>query len=341
MKKLTELLDLRSDSLPRMPFPLALVCILLSCMFSAAAAKLASPAEDVLSPDGILCLVLSPVFLPASVCTSGLTILLHRRYTGIVSAALSFAVMLICKADITVSVSYSLTVLFVSYVFAVTLISRETHFRKTMSLTLAYAFSVALALFAKMSADFGSFGAFADAWISSLSSVLKGTASVSPQNAARELLVMSPSYIGIAATVLSWLTEKLRDASFRVLSCENLYEKEDDITMPPRFALIFVISFLLMIFTSAEYNPLIHSLLKAVTYVTILPCASAGIRSLEMFMAERMAFGVREKIVGAISLLTLICIFGTVPSLIFLAVIGAVEVFKANSRKTTDDNSSS
>ena len=328
----------KRDDLPEMTLPLALLLILVSAAFSLAGAKLLSSA--VLS-GAMVHLIASIVFLPAAACAYSLVILLWRRYASLLVTPISFAAMMFFGADAFSSVVISLTVLLSAYTFAVSMISRESKFHRLTSLAVAISLCALLSAIGYIGLYYKTFDSFLTFAMDSLSELANRVFSaygvlqpdMAYRTAAREIIVMLPAYMGIAAIVLSAITDILTKAAFKLLNCENIFiELTVKITMPRAYAAVFLISLVLFGLTSAIYNPLIYTMLKSVTYVMILPCALVGISSgLHMHDDEYFYMNGR-RITTIVIMLLILLTLGLKAALTVYAACGAVRVIKSGGK---------
>ena len=320
-----------------------------SSAFAAAGAKLASPADMAAGFDmqNLLGVLAGVLFLPLSVCFYALLILLWRRFASLLATPVMFLAMLAVGADLFAAVVISVSLLFVSYVFAVSLISRENRFRRLTALAVAVSVCAILTMTAFLGMHFDTFDAFAQAYMEVLpakigevysaflgaaGTPLTGELTIPAfylEAMARELFVMLPAYLGVFAIVLAWLVDFLAVLSFRILDCEDVFiEITQKITMPFSYAVVYAGIFVLTMLTSAEYNPLLYVMLRSVQYVMLLPCAAVGVRGLMQILEDKFYYFTREKLLAAIVLLFAFAFLGIMPFLLVTSAVGAAVVIR-------------
>ncbi|MBQ4354980.1 MAG: hypothetical protein IJC71_08815 [Clostridia bacterium] len=339
----------RRDDLPEMPLATALLFLFGVTLFAAAGAKLASPADMAAGFDmqNLLGVLAGVLFLPLSVCFYALLILLWRRFASLLATPVMFLAMLAVGADLFAAVVISVSLLFVSYVFAVSLISRENRFRRLTALAVAVSVCAILTMTAFLGMHFDTFDAFAQAYMEVLpakigevysaflgaaGTPLTGELTIPAfylEAMARELFVMLPAYLGVFAIVLAWLVDFLAVLSFRILDCEDVFiEITQKITMPFSYAVVYAGIFVLTMLTSAEYNPLLYVMLRSVQYVMLLPCAAVGVRGLMQILEDKFYYFTREKLLAAIVLLFAFAFLGIMPFLLVTSAVGAAVVIR-------------
>ncbi len=289
----------KRDDLPEMKLPLALVFMLGTALFSCAGARLLISSADA---SGTLAhaagIAASLVFFPAAVCLYAMIILLWRRYASLLTTPLTAAMLYFTVIDayrarefhftisVIVTVAVTVTVLMASYTFAVSMISRETRFRRVAAVTLSYALCISLSLTAYAGTQFGSLENIASAVYSSLKNTLSalyyeaGSAVETHEcsRMAREIASSLPAYIGMLSLILAALSDFLAKRLFRVLDCEDVFiSLSREITMPKAFAYIYIFSAVMFFLSSGSDFALLYIMAKSLTYIMILPCAAVGI----------------------------------------------------------------
>lgn len=352
----------RRDDLPEMTLPLALLFLCCVALFASAAAKLASPVvipgEGLFfEPQNLIGVVASLPFLPLSACLYALLILLWRRFAALLATPMMFILMLACGADLFASVVISTSLLFVSYVFAVSLISRENRFRRLTSLAFSIAVCLILTIIAWIGMYFDSIPSFTQAYMTEISSLigqlysayvgsttvgLASEVSMLPQfyleKMARDLFVMCPAYLGILSIVLAWLTDFLSATAFRLLDCEDVFiEITHRITMPFSYAVVYAGVFMLSLLTSAEYNPMLYVMLRSVLDVMLLPCAAVGIAGILRILEDKFYYLTREKLLAALVMFFALFMMGISVFLLLTSAVGAASVIIAGLKKKPDN----
>ena len=348
----------KHDELPEMTLPLAVLLMLGTAVFSAAAARLATPVSpEPFEPMNLLGCAASLPFLPLAVCLYALIILLWRRTASLLATPASFGMMLAFGAELFTAAAYSLMLLLSAYVFAVSLMGKETRFRRRLTLTLAAALSLSLILIAWIALRFGSFERFTERYMEDVPAYLgeayasfyaAGTpASMgnptpeivaapaeSLRSAARELFVMLPAYLGILSTALAWLTDALCRTAFRLLGCEDCFlDGSKKITMPRRFAVIYAAALTLALFTPQTAYPMLYALFRSVLTVMILPCAAVGVGGAAEGLEERLYNGAQEKLIAGLLLFFAFCLLGAGTFLLIASLYGVYSVVKPEPRE--------
>lgn len=322
----------KRDDLPEMTLPLALLLIVMSSAFSCAGAKLLSSATvDRYIP----AFAASLAFIPVAACLYSLVILLWRRFASLLVTPISLCLMLCLGADVFSAVAFSVTILLSAYTFAVSMISRETKFRRMTSLASAISLCFLLSLAGYVGIYFGTFNNFVSSMMSDLTSFISDSyvAFGNPKTyelclaEARAIAVMLPAYVGIAAIVLSAATDVIVKAAFRALDCENVFiVLTKKITMSKTYAVVYCAVFLLFFFTSGVRNPLVYTMLKSVTYVMILPCAIVGLTSILYKTEEELFYMNSKRVTAFILIFFAVMIIGIKASLVIASACGALKV---------------
>ena len=322
----------KRDDLPEMTLPLALLLIIASSAFSCAGAQLLSSAVS----EGYLpALVASLAFLPVAAGMYSLIILLWRRLASLLVTPASLGLMMCFGVNTFSAVAFSVTVLLAAYTFAISMISRETKFRRMTSLSVAVSLCLILSLAGYVGVYFGTFADFIDSLMANLTSFISelyvslGGAKTHELCAseAREIAVMLPAYIGITAIIISAATDIIAKAAFRVLDCENVFiELTKKITMPKTYAAVYFTVFLLLGFTSGVSNPLVYTFLKSVTYVMILPCAIVGVSSIVYRSEDEYFYMNGRRLTALILIFFIVMMFGFRASVVLASACGALKV---------------
>ena len=331
----------RRDDLPEMRLPLAILFMLATALTSAAAARLASPAADApLHSANIAGLLASLPFLPLAVMTYALVILLWRRLASLLATPLSFGAMLLFGARFAEAFSLTLAILFASYVFAVSLISKETRFRRIASLAVAAAIGFGLAAAGRVAVDFGSFAALTETYMKEIpaliatvySALLGGGETFDAslfREMARDLFVMTPAYFGMICVGFAWFADLMIRRMFTVLGCEAVFTDEDGgVTLPPVYAAIYAGVFVLTLLTPSETAPLLHAMFKSALLVMALPCSAVGVRGISERLEEKLFYVTREKLLAFLLLFVLFSVLGAFPFMLLTSVWGAVFVLR-------------
>ena len=336
----------RRDDLPAMRWPMAVLFILLTAVAGAASARLATPAfpDDPLASQNIAGIAASLPFLPLAVMLYAEIILLWRKIASLLATPVTFGMMLLFGARLSVACSLSLAILFMAYVFAVSLITKETRFRRMASLTVAAAVSLALCLAVRIGFDYGSFAAFADAYMTSVPAAIgrfyetlvtrAGATAVQPdmtvlRSMAREAIMLAPAGFGIVCVVIAWAADRLIRRMFSLIGCPDVFTDEHaGITMPISYAMVYTAVFVPALFTPASMFPLLHAVLVNALLILALPCAAVGVRGIADWLEDRLFYMTRERALAAILLFVAFVTLRAYPFLLVTSAVGAYSVIK-------------
>ena len=328
----------RRDDLPGMGLPLAVLLILLTAVFAGASARLATPVGGPLESQNLAGLFASLPFLPAAIAFYSFLILLWRRVASLLATPVMFGVMLLFGADLGTALSLTLSLLFMSYVFAVCLISRETRFRRLMSLSLATALSLGLCLVAGIGLAYPGFDAFVEDYLRQIPALFAAAANgMAAEGAvtgdwdamARDLFVMLPAFFGAACVVLAWTADRCARLMFRLFGCEDVFTRENEgVTMPASYAAVYAGVFLVTLLTPSEEYPRLYAMFRSVLLVMALPCAAVGVRGLSERLADRLFYVTRERLLTVFLMAVAFAALGAMPFLMLTSAVGAVSVMR-------------
>jgi len=344
----------KRDDLPEMTLPLAVLFLIGSAVFASAAAKLCTPSSDELfSVSDLLGTLAALPFLPAAACLYALLILLWRRLLSLLTTPVMFLTMMLFGADVFPSAVITVSLLFVSYVFAVSLIGRENRFRRLTCLSLSIALCLGLTVLAWLGIQFDSFSEFtgvfmnrmpeimADAVSSYIGKAAGESVSVDPSlfaSSARSFLVMLPSYIGVLSLALAWLVDFSASVAFKALDCEDVFiEITRRITLPFSYCVVYAAVFILFILTGSESNPMISMMLRSVLYVMLPPCAVVGIKGLMLILEDKLYYMTREKVLAGIIMFSALAFLGAAAFLLITSAAGAALVISKTIRAKRSD----
>lgn len=321
----------RRDDLPAMTLPLAVLMTALSLLFASIAGRLASSDH--------VGVAASLPFLALSACMYALIILLWRRAASLLVTPLSFTAMLVSGSSLFAAATISLSLLFTSYVFAVSLISREPKFQRLGTLSLAIAVCLTLTVTAYAGFRTTSFDAFAALCMDSLSALL-GNAYGLPatesyvREAARSILVMTPAYTVVLSVSLAWFTEVMAKSMFRLLGCCDLFIGiTHRITLPLPYAVIYMTAFFLTMMTVPDQYPFLYTMLSSVMTAMMLPCASVGISITLRKIRVRMYYASRKRALTAMLMAFAVISMGIMNAVTILSIAGAYFVITDFFRK--------
>ena len=320
----------RRDDLPTMTVPLVILLTAAIAVLTAVAGQLSSDAVGVIA---------SLPFLALASCLYALIILLWRRFASLLVTPLSFAAMLLSGSAMFTAVTVTLSLLFTSYVFAVSLIAREPKFQRLGSLSIAAAVCLLLAIVAYAGFHAPSYEAFAALCMDGLSSLL-GTAYGMPptesyiREAARNILVLTPSYLAVVSLALAWFTETMAKSMFRLLGCSDLFIGiTHRITLPLPYAVIDVTVFSLVFMTVPEQAPFLYTMLNSLMIAMMLPCASVVLSVVLRKIRVRMYYASQKRMLTSLLMVMAFAAMGILNAVLVLSVAGAYFVIADFIRK--------
>ena len=338
------------EDLPRMPGGMAAVFLLLAALAAAASAKLASPADGsaAFASQNLAGILACLPFLPLAVTLYALTILLWRRVASLLCTPVSFGLMLLFGARFSDACGLTLAILPVSYAFAVSLISKETRFRRTATLGLFAAAAFGLASVARIGLDCGSFTGLRDAFMSevppiigsAVTTAVPGAESVLADsdlyNLARQIFVMLPSFFGVFCVVFAWACDRIIRLLFVWLSCQDIFiDTDEDVSTPFSYAAVYAVVFLATVLTPASVFPMARAMFQSVLLVMGLPCAAVGVRRMSEGLSERLFYMTREKFFIGMLLFVGFAALGAFPFLLVTSAVGAVSIIRRRFRPTS------
>ena len=321
----------RRDDLPSMTLPLAMLMTAAVILFGSIGGRLAS--SDFVGTAA------SMPFLALAACMYALIILLWRRALSFVVTPLAFGVMLWSGTSLFAAVTISLSLLFTSYVFAVSLIARQPKFQRLGSLSLSIAICMILSAIAWAGFHAPSFDAFVSLCMDSLSDVLARAYTMAPSDsyiraAARNVLVLAPALLAVVSVALAWFTEILAKSMFRLLGCTDLFIGiTHRITLPLPYAVIYITVFALTIMTSPEQSPMTYTLLNSLMIAMMLPCSSVGMSVILRKIRARMYYASQKRALTTMLMIMAFAAMGAANTLLFLSVAGAYFVIADFLRK--------
>lgn len=330
----------RHDELPEMSLPLTLLMMIGFILFASAAGKLATPAEEygaAVSSSGYVGMAASLLFLPVAGCMYASVILLWRKVAALLVTPVCFGVMLWAGVRLFPAAVISLSLLLCAYVYATSLISRETRFRRLTALASAAGVCLALTITGYISLYFGGFGNFSEWYMTALpdamSRVYANAGMTVPYSdltvGCRQLLLMVPAYTAAVSILLAWITEFLMHTLFRVLDCEDIFlETSGKITMPVSYAVVYALAFLLTCLTPAETYPFLYVVLNSITCAMILPCAAVGLNGVRRSLEEKLYYMTSEKLLTVLILAVAAGILGISGFVVLSSVCGTYYVIR-------------
>lgn len=320
----------RRDDLPAMTLPLAVLMTAATVFLTSVAGRLAS---DFVGAAAAL------PFLSLAACLYALIILLWRRLASLLVTPLTFAAMLLTGSTMFAAVTVTLSLLFTSYVFAVSLIAREPKFQRLGSLSVAAALCLTLTVVAYAGLHAASYNAFVELCMDGLSSLLGSAYGMAPtesyiREAARNILVLTPSYLAVVSLALAWFTEVMAKSMFRLLGCSDLFIGiTHRITLPLPYAVTYVTAFLLTMMTVPEQSPFFYTLLNSLVIAMMLPCASVGVSMTLRKIRVRMYYASQKRGLTTMLMIMAFAAIGIVNAVMVLSVAGAYFVIADFFRK--------
>lgn len=313
----------RRDDLPEMRLPLVILLSALFIVTEYAAVRLSHGAGDI----GIIGAIAALPLLAISVCAYSLIILLWRRAAALLLTPITYAILrLLCGVADFAAFTISLSTLFISYVSAVSLISRETKFRRILSVTISTAICITLTIVAYAGLKDGRISDFALRCTDSLRSVIDGIYGgqyVNTHSLARRVIVMTPAYLTAVSILLASFLEAIQKALFRILDCTDLFIGiTHRITLPPLYALLYMAALLMRYTTSSEMYPLAATLLQSAVIAMMLPCTAVGTAVLLRRVRIRMYYASRKRLITAVILALVVISIGLMQSCIILSIAG-------------------
>ena len=321
----------RRDDLPSMTLPLAVLMTVMIVLFTSIAGRLA--ASDFVGAAASL------PFLALSVCLYALMILLWRQAAAFLVTPLSFGAMFWSGSSLFAAVTITLSALLMSYVFAVSLLSREPKFKRLGSLSAAAAVCLTLTVVAYAGFRAGSYEAFAALCMDELSVLLGNAYGLAytesyVRESARSLLVLAPAYAAALSILFAWFTELLAKSMFRLLACTDLFIGiTHRITLPLPYALIYIVVFFLTMLTIPEQSPLLYALLNSVMIAMMLPCASVGCTVILRKLRVRMYYASRKRALTAMLILMAAAAMGIFNAILIFSAAGSYFVIADALRK--------
>ncbi len=321
----------KRDDLPAMTLPLALLMTTLVAVFTSAAGRLLSAGDA-----GLFAAL---PFLALSACAYSLIILLWRRAASLMVTPLSFGAMLFTGSTLFVAATVSLSLLVTAYTFAVSLIARESKFRRLTSLSVATGVCLVLSVIAYAGLRTSSYAEFAELCMTELSSLLGGAFGLDPasfyvRGIARKLLVMTPAYTVVLSISLAWFTEFLTKRMFRLLDCSDLFIGiTHRITLPLPYALLYITALTLTVMTLPEQYPFLYTMLSAVMTAMMLPCAAVGISQTLRKIRVRMYYASQKRALTALLMVFAVTAMGLGNALLIFSAAGAYFVIADYFRK--------
>ncbi len=309
----------RRDDLPEMTPPLALLMTVLNLVFTVAAAKLSSSFVGA---------VAALPLLAVAVCFYSLIILLWRRAASLFVTPLSFVVMYFFSSISLFAASViSLSVLFTSYVFAVSLISRESKFKRLTTLSGSIAICIVLTIIACAGFVAESFEDFTVLCMNALSEVLATayqTAESAARSLARSIIVMAPAYTAVLSISLAWFVDLLAKSAFRLLDCTDTFISiTHRISLPITYAAVYAAAFTFTVLTPSAQNPFLYTLLDSITLAMMLPCAAVGLSMTLRKIRVRMYYASGKRTLTSMLMLLVFVSLGVINAAMLLSVVGA------------------
>lgn len=337
MKKWFTVFRNRSD-LPEMTLPLAILMILIVLSSGVLALKSVRC--------GIVGAVLFVVMMVVSITAYVLLIILWRKLAVIAAAPLSAVVMLCFDCSVFGMAVLSLSTLFLAYTLAVSVLSGEDRYRRTMIFSLAVILTMLLAGTAWIGLNYDSYGEFFLSFREELAEQIKAvyanasfsqiytrsldTVPVQITESEAVSLVASimaaiPAYTAMAGLLFAWLVDgMLRFVLAQLDAIDDFLPRTHRITLPKYYAIGHITVTLLMMFTSPVYNPLIYTVLRSLFLSGFLPCLYIGCVKLRRSVMIRLYFIHGKRAISLFILLFTVMLVGVSNFAVFFSLVGAV-----------------
>lgn len=310
----------RRNDLPEMRIPLVILLSAASLLFTAMAGKAFSA--------GVIMTIAFLPFLTLSVCAYSLIILLWRRTAALLLTPLSFGILYLTGSTEFVAVAISFSVLLISYVHAVSLISRERKFRRLLSLTLTVALCLWLTAVAYAGLSYGTVDEFIKICAARISEVISDILNLHPDDMGVKQLTAKitaqlPAYSVMLSTALAWLADEAVRRTFKLMDCTYYFIRiTHRITLPASYALIYTAALVLSSLTSYSLNPLLHVLLRSVTLSMMLPCTAVGVGISLRKLRARIYYTAQKRILTSLLALLILAMMGLSSFCTVLSVAG-------------------
>lgn len=326
----------KRDDLPTLTVPLVvLIFAVIVGATAAAAAILRDGAHTV------------PAFFAAlplyclAVTAYATLIVLWRRAASMAVSALSLCAVL-PVAGILSAVVLCLSVYVCAYVYASSILLRESRFRRILHLTASVSLCLLVAgiLFAGYVWHSVPVAELPARVLESIRRLLAESSffAAYAEETARSLLLALPALWLVIAEGVAYLCDWLCHRLFRLMECERYFlpEADEGITTPRYFgAIVMVLSFLLLA-TSYRRNPLIYTALTNCVLVLFPPSVYVGLREAALRIRDRLADayiigkGHRARTITIITLLLAwsMAVLGTATVCFVFAIYGAWHVVK-------------
>ncbi len=337
----------RRDDLPEMPLPLVILCITVYGILMGLAGRCFSAAASAVSVDEMLgAAVWGIPLLPLAVTLFAAVLLLWRRGFALLAVPLAGGGILLFGGSIFCAIALSLISLVISYALALSLITRDSPFRRQCVVASVTAVSVGLGLAGAILVRFGGAASFFEAFMTAVPRWIGeqavermasftgegGTVTIledAARETARQILVSFPALLGMGAILFGWVTEFLTRQLLRILDCEEVFfPKTEVFTVPFAYAAVYLGSVLLTLFIQTEKHPLLHTAFLSILWILALPCCFIGVRTAAWFLREKLYYVTHERLLSVILLLLAFAILGVTPFVLLLSFVGAIRVLK-------------
>lgn len=337
MKKWFTVFRNRSD-LPEMTLPLAILMILI--VLSSAVLALKSVRC------GVAGAFLFVGMMVVSITAYVLLIILWRKLVVIAAAPLSAAVMLCFDSSVFGMTVLSLSTLFLAYTLAVSVLSGEDRYRRTMIFSLAVIFTMLLAGTAWIGLNYDSCGDFflslraelaeriktvysntasSQIYTQSLDTVPVQIAESEVASTVASIMAAIPAYAAMAGLLFAWFVDGLlRFVLAQLNAIDDFLPRTHRITLPKYYAIGHITITLLMVFTSPVYNPLIYTVLRSLFLSLFLPCLYIGCVKLRRNVMIRLYFIHGKRTISLFILLFTVMLVGISNFSVFFSLVGAV-----------------
>jgi len=342
MKKLFAVFRNRND-LPEMTIPLVILTALTVIVSNLLAYKLMR--------QGAYGIILSGAMLIVSVTAYVLIILLWRKFAALAVTPLTAAALLFFNVPYFYIITSVLASLFIAYSSAVSVISKDTRYKRIFTSALSLAVVALLVGTAYIGLNYDSYSSFFQHMREQVSDFIQkyltsaaeqaytqrldggsSAADISwsaTESAAAMVITTIPAYAVMLCTVAAWFCDAfLRLVLSQLGAIEDFIPYTHRITLPKYYAFAHIAVTFLMFFTSPEKNPLIYAVIQNIFLSMCLPCLYIGCVKLRRAVMIRLYFFHGKRAASVFALLLIFMLFGTSNFIIFMSLAGSVFTIK-------------
>jgi len=331
----------KRDDLPEMTWMLVLLTTFVSVGFAWFGSILAvSPMPGIIA---------ALPFLTFSAAAYSVLILLWRKIAALMIIPCTALCIWLSGCGLFCTVTVSLSLLFLAYLHAVSLLAKESRFIRMVSCSFGTAIVLLLSIAAWTAMHFTSFTEIINIAAAKMDVLIQQVSAVSNMqfapNAAKNLvyslIVSFPALLAVTAEILAALSMWLCHKILNITDCCGYFCPAADagITTPRSFGGISLIILLLTVLTSPYQNPLLYSVLSNTLLVVSLPCAYVGVREFSGRMRQRLdeiaifrqpdrEYRSNSVFPAVLLFLILIFLLGLSTALVLLSVLGALYILR-------------